>query len=44
MLCLVCGISVVITGTVGGGGGGSTPKNPNPKWESLVVLGFLGFF
>ena len=26
------------------GGGGSTPKNPNPKWESLVVLGFLGFF
>ena len=28
----------------GGGGGGSTPKNPNPKWESLVVLGFLGCF
>ena len=25
------------------GGGGSNPKNPNPKWESLVVLGFLGF-
>ena len=30
-------------GHLGGGGGGSTPKNPNPKWESLVVLGFLGF-
>ena len=28
---------------MGGGGGGSTPKNPNPKWESLVVLGFWVF-
>ena len=30
--------------TYWGGGGGSTPKNENPKWESLVVLGFLGFW
>ena len=21
-----------------------TQKNPNPKWESQLVLGFLGFF
>ena len=26
-----------------GGGGGSNSKNPNPQWESLVMLGFLGF-
>ena len=25
-------------------GGGSTPKNPNPKWDFKLFLGFLGFF
>ena len=25
------------------GGGGSTPKNPNPKWDFKLFLGFLGF-
>ena len=24
-------------------GGGSTPKNPNPKWDFKLFLGFLGF-
>ena len=23
--------------------GGSTPKNPNPKWDFKLFLGFLGF-
>ena len=28
----------------GGGGGGSTQKNPNPKWDFKLFLGFFGFF
>ena len=26
------------------GGGGSTPKNPNPKWEFHGNVGFFGYF